>query len=436
MLRTFRFSGGEILMKSIPMFVLMIITTLLFLPTCQADPSIIVADYELTPSVFMPGDDGVLVLTIQNAETTSTSSRTTTSGSTTTVTTDTVGATIDNIWILPGLDGSKEIGATANYEDVGYMAPGSSFPVSFKLIANSYMTEGLYFPTVRISVSGGEDVSYPIPVKVSNATVNLLFTSFPSKISKSGSTLITLTAVNQRENTVDGVMIVPESSDGLEFTPNSVYIGSLDADASSTASFSINLNATGEKNLTFHVHFKNGDNEHIASYNTSIETIDTLDVGSVFTSIPRSIQKGGSSRITLEVYNAKIESITGVIVTPLSNTTVLPSQYFIGAMEPDDVFSASFDIYTDALDYGNHTIGFEVSFKQGSEYYKTPTISTSFLVVEGEGSTFQSSSSTNEQSQGMPNFDILGICLPVVIVIALIIAVVFLFRWKKKRSDK
>jgi hypothetical protein len=122
------------------------------------------------------------------------------------------------------------------------------------------------------------------------------------------------------------------------------------------------------------------------------------------------------------------------MVTPISNTTILPSQYFIGAMEPDDVFSASFDIFTDDLDYGNNTIEFEVSFKQGNEYFKTPTISSSFLVVEGEGSSFQPNEGTSGEVQGQPFGDILGICLPVIIVIIALIAVVILWKWKKRRK--
>ena len=102
-------------------------------------------------------------------------------------------------------------------------------------------------------------------------------------------------------------------------------------------------------------------------------------------------------------------------------------------MDPDDVFSASFDIYTDNLDYGNNTIEFEVSFKQGNEYYKTPTISTTFSVGKNEGTNFQRSESTSADMQNQP--DILGICLPVIIAIVAIIAIVILFKWKKRRNN-
>jgi len=433
-----RFQGGETMKHKNILFILLVLSFSIFfyfIPNIGADPSIIVNDYELIPSIFMPGDSGTLKLTIRNAETTNTVSRTSTSGSSSTVYTDTVGAEFNNIWIIPASDSKgKKVKATLNYEDIGYLAPSASFDITFKIIAEENISSDLYFPTVRIDVESFNDVSFPIPIEVSNSTVDLLLTNVPSKISSSGSTLITFTSVNNRENTVEGVTVVPSNIDGLEFTPNSVYIGSLDAGASSDASFSVKPNETGEKNLTFYVYFKNGNNEHNETFSSNIEIIDTLDVGSIFTSIPRSIKKGESSRITLEVYNAKTEYITGVMVTPISKIMTLPSQYFIGAMEPDDVFSASFDIFTNDLNYGNNTIEFEVSFKQGNEYFKTPIISSSFSVVKGEGSNYQPYEGTSEQIQGQPFGNILGICLPVIIAIIAIIAVVIIWKWKKRRK--
>jgi len=104
----------------------------------------------------------------------------------------------------------------------------------------------------------------------------------------------------------------------------------------------------GQKNLSFNLSYKNGDNQHYETLDLPIEIIEVLDVSPILTNMPLTIKKGKSSRIGLEVYNAKTETITGVIITPITNATVIPSQYFIGSMDPDDVFSASFDIYSDS----------------------------------------------------------------------------------------
>jgi hypothetical protein len=249
------------------------------------------------------------------------------------------------------------------------------------MIAEENISEGLYFPIARVNVETFDDVRFPIPVMISNSTVDILLTDVPSRISKSGSTLVTVTVVNNRENSVDGVTIIPESSEGLEFTPNSVFVGTLEADASSESSFSIKPKDVGKYNITFKVQFKNGDNFHTEQMSYSIQVVETLDVAPVLTSIPSSIEKEKSTRVSLEVYNAKTQSITGVIVTPISEIGVSPSQYFIGSMDPDDVFSASFDVSSGDLDYGNYSLGFKVSFKQDNEYYETPVVSSTISIV-------------------------------------------------------
>lgn len=368
-------------MKSLILIGIIVIAALI-LPTICADPSIIIYDYELTPQIFMPGDSGTLKLTIKNAETTNTVTRTTTGSSTTTVYTDTVGATFNNIWIVAASDSySKKVKATLNYEDTGYLAPSASFDITFKMIAEAGITEGLYFPTVRIDIDTYTDVSFPIPINVSNATVDLISTSVPSKLSVSGSTGITLTAVNNRAASIDGVKITPQETTGIEFMPSSIFIGSMSSYDSEDVIFSIKPTETGGKNLSFNIDFKNGDNLHTQTLTIPIEIVETLDVAPVFYSIPSSIEKGKSTRIRLEVFNAKTSGITGVIVTPITDAKMSPSQYFIGAMDSDDVFSASFDMYTDGLEIGNYTIGFKVSFKQGEDYYETPTVSSSFEIV-------------------------------------------------------
>jgi hypothetical protein len=411
---------GEILMKIRLVIFLSLIFLILLLPSISADPTVIIDDYSIYPEVFMPGDSGILTITIKNAETTNTIQTTSTTGSSTTVKTDTVGAAIEKIWIISATDGNNKIKATESYENVGDLAPASSIDINFKIIAEDNISEGLYFPIARVNVETYDDVRFPIPVKVSNSTVDLLLTDVPSRISKSGSTLVTLTAVNSRENAVDGVTIIPDSTDDIEFTPNSIFVGTLEADASSAASFSIKPSEVGKFNISFAVQFKNGDNIHTKQMSYNIQVVETLDVAPVLTTIPSNLEKGKLTRVSLEVYNAKTESITGVIVTPITEAKISPSQYFIGSMDPDDVFSASFDVSSGELPYGNYTLGFKVSFKQDNEYYETPIVSSTISIVP----------QLNSGSDG----NLLVIIGSVFVIILFIL--IFLFYFKKRRTTK
>jgi len=413
----------------IPIFII----SILLVPVVSADPTVVVDSYELTPSILMPGDTGILKLTIKNAETTNTIQSTSTIGSITTIRTDTDGATINNILIVPAIQGDSKIQAALNYKNVGELAPGSSIDVSFKIIVDKNIKEGVYFPVVRIDTDE-VDVNFPILVTISNSSVDLIPTEVPSKISMSGSSELLFTAVNRIKTSVDNVIITPQNIDGVEITPSSIFLGTMEPFSTEDVRFSINPTEAGKKNLTFNISFLNGDNLHTDALNFSFETIEVLDVGSIFTSIPSSINKGSSARISLEVYNAKTESITGVLVIPETNAVLIPSQYFIGSMSPDDVFSASFDIYTDMLNFGNHAVEFRVVFKQGSEYYETTPINLTFSVISGEGASYQSSSDSGQSSPMSPGGDFLGTCLVIIVVLAVIVAVVLVFRWKKRRS--
>jgi hypothetical protein len=408
------------------------------LPLVQAIPAMMIQQYQVSPEILMPGDTAILTLVVRNGETIAT--QTTTSGTVgdTTTTVHTLGATLEDISILPALSGGKQIRASTHYEDLGYLAAGASIEVNFKLIVDANISEGMYFPTAKIDVGGGTDVQYPLLMKVSNSTVDLLQTSVPSKISKGGATDIILTAVNKRENAVNEVIVIPHG-DNVDFVPSSYFLGSLAAKTSQDVVFSIKPLELGAQNLAFDVTYKNGDNLHTSSLHVPITVIQALDVAPIITNFPISITKGGSSRISIEVYNAKTEKITGVLITPICDATVIPSQYFIGSMDPDDVFSASFDIYADTVDYGTQIIGFTVSFKQGNEYFETPPVSKSFTVVSGPGQSYQSSSSSatsTSGSNGIPQTPGLMTCLTpiILIIVVIVVGVLFYIRWKKRRK--
>jgi len=423
-------------MKKTILLLLLLIGSILSIPVVSANPAVMIAAYTFEPSVLIPGDTALLTLTVKNAELTSTQTRASSSGDETVTTVDTIGATINEISITPAFSGTRQIRATTKYEDIGILAPGANLDVTFKIVADATLPEGIYFLTANIDVAGYTDVIYPIPIAVRNTTVDLIGTDVPSKLSMSGITEITLTVVNQRDAAVKGVTVTPHPIDGLEFIQESVYVGTVAAASSEEVTIDVRPLETGVKNLTFEMSYMNGYNQHYTSLTRFVEIIETLDVAPIITSFPLSIKKGDSAKISIEVYNAKTETITGVIVTPISNCTIIPSQYFIGSMDPDDVFSATFDIYTDTVDYGQQTIGFEVTFKQAEDYYNTPIVSHTFLVSTTNGASYSSSSGSSQGSNGMNALPSLTTCvLTLVLVLVVIIVCVLLFiRWRKKRK--
>jgi len=390
----------------------------------SASPAVTVSSYELTPSVLMPGDDAILEVTIYNAETTGTSTTQTTSGDRVTTSVQTSGAAITRVWVTTAYDRDKEITSVPYYDDLGRITSGGSIPLTFKITVDEGITENWYFPKVKVNLRSEsyEDIEYPIPIRVSNKTVELIDTEVPSVIYRSGATDITLTVLNNFEASVDAVTVEPVTISEVDVYPKKVFVGSLDSNAQEEVSFSVNPLKEGDFNLSFVVNYKNGQNIHSNSLNFSIEVIDSLDVAPVIYSVPSTIGKGESARIRLEVYNAKSEEISGVIVSPIdTNLTISPSQYFIGSMDPDDVFSASFEVDTSTLNIGkNYSVDFKVTFKQGENYYETPSVNAGFAVVEPTAAD-----------------DGMSMCYTTIIVIVLVIVLIVLFYfYRKRRKDK
>lgn len=403
--------------------VFFLVIALCLMPSITAEPAVMISDYEYNPSVLIPGDTATLTVTMYNAETTATRTSQSIVGTTTTTTVQTSGGVIQRASVISASDGDNEIKASQYYDDIGVIAPGASIPLSFKITSDENISGGWYYPKIKVDLESAshQDVLYPIPIKISNSNVDIISKEVPSKLSISGSTGIVLSVINNFEASVDAVTVEPVGLDGLDVSPKSVFVGTIDSDSSEDVSFSINPNSKGTFNLSFIVSYKNGENTHSNSLVLSFEVIDSLDVAPVIYSVPSSVGKGENARIRLEIYNAKDEEISGVIVTPYNTElSVSPSQYFIGSMDSDDVFSASFEVDTSNLKIGeNYSMDFKVSFKQGENYYETPSVNAAFSV-----------SKPTEQINPM------NTCYTAIIILVVLIVIFVLFFFYRKRRKE
>jgi hypothetical protein len=394
---------------------------LILIGQTNADPTVMITDYSLEPETMLPGDTAILTVTISNTETTATKTETEYDDNLPiSQTVQTIAATLRNIWIASDGDGSYTICAHDNYQNVGDLSPGNSIDLSFAISAHENLTEGLYFPSIYVDVLGNRNVNYPFPVRVSSYSSTILAKDVPKMISSSGSTSISLTAVNNRESPVTDVIITADVNQSISVSPASMYLGTLNSEAFQDITCSLHPSILGKQNISFNITFRNGENTHSSSITIPIEVIETHDVSPVLYNMPKSIAQHDSKRITLEVYNAKSDTITGVTVIPVTNFSTSPTEYFIGSMKSDDVFSASFDISSDDLEPGNYSIGFKVAFKQENNHFESPTISKQVAVT----------------LKGTENESIdTGFIIMIISVILLIIIIVF-FIFHKRRITK
>jgi len=121
------------------------------------EPTVIITGTEMTPAVLMPGDTGVITVTLKN---TAKASVTTTSTTDTTTSTE-VNPTITSIYLDGGRD-IKVLGGNTQFS--GDLGPDQSIQLSFFIQAPE--KDGIYFPILRVRVQGAESLIYPVPVNV------------------------------------------------------------------------------------------------------------------------------------------------------------------------------------------------------------------------------------------------------------------------------
>ncbi|NQE44562.1 hypothetical protein C5S31_00895 [ANME-1 cluster archaeon GoMg2] len=418
------------------------VASLLLLATATVSavdgPAVMVTDYNVEPEVLMPGDAGTITVTIKNMDTKSPETETTTTGrvggdSSTTQMTSAVSAEIETIrlsssgeieWLQKGSYRTK-------YYNVGSLGQGESISISLPIKADAHISDGTYFTEVYIEVDNGENVRFPVPVKVDSSEVEILVKDIPSEISLSESVTMEMEVANNRPNSVSGVIVsVKPLSTGLEFIPERIFIGDLGAYEKRAVDFTLQTfstdatqasDETGTKRFAFEVTYKNGDNKHHNGLESSVFVTSIADVRLILVNAPESVFKDDAAKIEFDVANGMTKDIKAVSVIPaaIEGLRILPSEYFIGDMEVGDVFSASFDVYTSDRDSGDVEIPFELVFRDVDTDRRHEATGYEVHIEVKE-----------QQKGGLPN----SILVAVVIGIVVIVAVLLWIRVKRKRG--
>ena len=149
-------------MKKLLCSIICLSVLLVFLPfpVLAANPSVIVADYKVTPSVLQPGDIGTITATIKNTASIANIRENIQSAGSETIKSTDINVNIESVQLE-----SKDVEVVSgNYKQVGELGPGQSIPITFLIRAPA--KDGIYFPEIWIDVTGGESVRQPIPVNV------------------------------------------------------------------------------------------------------------------------------------------------------------------------------------------------------------------------------------------------------------------------------
>ncbi|UYZ39469.1 MAG: hypothetical protein N2V74_01365 [Candidatus Methanospirare jalkutatii] len=224
-------------------------------------PALTVTGYELSPEVFLPGDVGILKVTLKNTqeepieksvelEEPGEKSKTVVE----TETTFTMDAFISEAYIV-----ERDFKVFNRHTSVGFVGPGDETELAFKIKAPQ--SPGIYMLKFVADVEDAhgnicKGIRYYIPVTVSHS-----LRIYPQNVSEGG---VELAVVNEGLGGVQAVFVEVSRENGVEIDECSkiAYIGDMDAGEMKTASFKINEKGGGNGEVCFVARFKNGINEH------------------------------------------------------------------------------------------------------------------------------------------------------------------------------
>jgi len=230
----------------------------------EPKPSVMVYDYKLSPEALMPGDVGVLTITLKNMQDKPIKRKisiTTSYPNVNTETYYTMDAYIKEAYIV-----EREFKVYNRYTSAGVLGPNEKVDLAFKIKAPP--EEGIYMLkfVADIEDAHGESskgIRYFIPVVVTG-TVKLL----PQEVTEDE---VRLEVVNEGLSDVNDVYVVAvpavTTAGVVKCQPERIYIGKIEHGESAIAAFKVDANETRTeggvpRRAVFKAVYKNGINEH------------------------------------------------------------------------------------------------------------------------------------------------------------------------------
>jgi hypothetical protein len=343
---------------------------LLAIPVSAEGPTVMVADYTITPAVLQPGDIGTITAIIRNTASSSTNRENTgiQSGGTFASTKDTdIGVNIESVQ----LDSRDVEVISGNYKRIGAIGPGQSVPITFLIRAPA--KDGIYFPEIWIDVTGGQSVRQPVPVNV-NTQIALLkkpaltvLKTVPESVNPGDEIPVRVILNNNGLSRADEITVVVDATTTsiIPKTPGTYHIGELARGENTTLDmvfFSDKKTPLGLNRVLLTLTYANAD----GTINTQTEMLGIPVRGSAKIGIaslstdPVRIKKGDQVTLVIRLENTGTDNANSVKATidlPMAGS----HDAYVGTIEPDTDAPAVFALQ--ATDPGTYTYNLLVQYE-------------------------------------------------------------------------
>jgi hypothetical protein len=326
--------------------------------TAQDAASLVyVSSVKIDPEVFYPYEQGTITVTLTNSGTSS------------------VGLSNPDI-----LSEKVHILNKDSWNTMSFIGPGSTITYSFLVKADP--PDGTYFPLFTVGAQNAGSIHYPLTIKVDTADIQVGISQKPDTFAQSTKDSVNVSIINPRSAAIKNIIITP-SGQGIEVSPSQKYISSLNGQSSVEIPFSVTPDQ--DSNLTFHISYQNGDNDHTADIVLPIILGDNKKAAIPVVNNVELASSGTSYTLTGDVNNAGLTDAKSMIVTVgASAKAVEPyAQYAIGSLAADDF--SSFEITFTATDLSSVPLVITWKDNDGNSFSITKNLN--LRTNAGSGST-------------------------------------------------
>ena len=359
------------------------------MPAAASVPSVIITDFEVSPAVLLPGEQGIISVTVRNTADKASLTQSYLSDTTETTTNIDINAPIDSVTMV----GNGIQVLSEGYYRVGDIGPGQSIPLSFLIKAPA--ESGIYFPEIWIRVSDARSLKYPIPVNV-NSEVAIqkrpqisIEKQLPASVTPGDDFNATILLQNTGQLSASNLRISVNSSTPsiTAKTASTYYIQRLGPGESQAIAmeFSTDRNAPlGLRPVTLVMEYQEPD----GSFQQQVETLGVnirgrAELGiSQITTDPAQIQKGEQFTLIIRIENTGTDdakSVDATIDISLPGT----KEAFVGTIEPANDAPAPFNLQADRAG----EIPYTLTIRYEDDYGPGEQVQTLRLNVYGSNNT-------------------------------------------------
>jgi uncharacterized membrane protein len=373
-----------------PALACLLVLVLAIVPVLAENPTVIVADYTISPSVLQPGDVGTITAVIRNTASSATLSEKTgiqSGGEYTSTKSTDIGVNIESIQ----LDSTDVEVISGNYKRIGALGPGQSIPITFLIRAPP--KDGIYFPEIWIDVTGGQSVRQPIPVNV-NTQIAIMkkpaltaLKSVPAAVNPGDELSAQVVLQNDGLSRADQITVTVNSSSPsiTQKTTSTYHIGSLLRGENTTLAmvFSTDKKAPiGLNRVYLTIAYANPDGTLTTQTEVmAIHVMGRARIGIASVSVdPVRIKKGDAVSLIIRLENTGTDNANSVkasIDLPMSGG----KDAYVGKIEPNNDAPAVF-----ALQAGNPgTWPYNLTVRYEDDYgVQTQSETLQMTVTEGD----------------------------------------------------